>query len=94
MSVQTIANIHKAIQEHIDDISKDNESRILNDWCVGYATIQSDSSTTEGISYTVGYVTSENSTPQSVMGVMALAGKRVEMDLQCGFWGTPDNDAE
>ena len=92
MSEQTILDIKKAIQAHIDDINEDSMKRVIQDWFVGYGTMQSCSDCPGGISYSIGYTTSDTSTPQGVVGAAKLALNSLESDLANGHWGPTSDD--
>lgn len=92
MSEQTILDIQKAIQAHIDDINKDSPQKVIQDWFVGYGTMQHCPDCPGGISYSVGYTTSNTSTPQGIVGCARLAINSIERDLSNGYWGQVNDD--
>lgn len=78
MSEQTIANLEKAIKEHMEDTYAGGS--ILTNWFVGFATMQSDSEVVGGISYSFDYATSMNS-PESSYGIASLTAATLKRTL-------------
>jgi len=78
MSSQSLEKIHQAIAEHLRDV---DDSGILTDWFIGYATLRTEDGIEDYVTH-ISYTTSASSSPHATYGLATLATRSMRDDIE------------
>lgn len=71
MSAETLKAVHDAIAAHVRD-RNENQDIMIDDWFVSFGGMMHNPDSPTGVGHLSGYMVSENSTPQSSLGIATL----------------------